>query len=530
MRKSFLSIILILLYTSLTLHPITPDIRSSSDPVSRALDYLRSIQQSNGCIGDYATSSWATMAIAAAGEDPHTWAPNGVSIVDYLKENTHLLDLDKASDIARFILSMTAAGENPYDINGTDYVALLEGHFNNGQIGNTEWLFDDFWGIIALVSAGKDVSSQVIQETISFIKREQNWYSGWGWCCGASSDVDDTAAAIMALIAAGEKASSTRVAMAKIYLKNEQQPNGGFPSWGVTNSASDSWAIGAIVAMGEDPENWKKNGISVIDHLLSLQNADGSFNWTSDDPPWVNKALMTSYAIVALCYKQYPVNGFSVYLRIEGGSRTIWHRRIFVSASFIIDDANQEHLFLKPTALGAVDKASEIGGFSYKVEQTAWGLFLYCIAGEEASGDKGWLYRVDYQMPWIGADNFVLNETSPPSPPHEEVFWYYAEWDELPLKISVDKTEVSITEKVTVYVAYFDDDTLSWKPAANAEVHSYSVTFYTNSSGYVTFSVGGVQFPIWAEKSGYVKSDEVKVRVIGETPSRVSGGGRNYIK
>lgn len=510
--------------------PRVPNALGDSSYVSKALDYLRSIQQPDGCISNFATSSWATMAIAAAGEDPHAWAPNGTSIVDYIKANINLLDLDSASDIARFILSMTAAGEDPRNINGTDYIALLEAHFNNGQIGSRQWLFDDFWGIIALVSAGKDISSQIVQDTIRFIKWKQNWDGGWGWCEGASSDVDDTAAAIMALIATGEKADSKRIVMAKWYLQSEQQPDGGFPSWGVTNSASDSWAISAIVAMGEDPKNWKKNGISVVEHLLSLQNDDGSFNWTRSDPTWVDKALMTSYAIIALCHKQYPVNGFPIYLRIEGGSRTIWRGKIFISASVIVDDADQEHFFVKPTALGAVDKASEIGGFSYKVKQTAWGLYLYCIAGEEAAGEKGWLYRVDYYMPWIGAEIFLLNETSPPSPPHKEILWYYSEWGVFPLKISVDNIEVSITGKLTVYVSYFNDDTQTWEPAANVEVHSLSYTFYTNSSGYVTFSVGGVQFPIWAEKSGYVRSDKIHVRVVGEMPGKKGGGGRYYVK
>ena len=47
--------------------------KADGTPLEKALDYLRSIQQSDGCISDFATSSWAVMAIAAAGEDPNEW-------------------------------------------------------------------------------------------------------------------------------------------------------------------------------------------------------------------------------------------------------------------------------------------------------------------------------------------------------------------------------------------------------------------------------------------------------------------------
>lgn len=487
--------------------PFSPD-----SSVSNALNYLKSIQQLNGCIENFATSSWATMAIAAAGEDPHTWAQNNDSIVDYLKANTNQLNLSTASDVERFILSMTAAKEAPRDINGTDYVAILKELFNNGQIGDKDWLFDDFWGIAALISAGTAANSTLIQETMQFIKTNQNLDGGWGWAVGAGSDVDDTAAAIMALIAAGEPENSNCVSKALDYLHENQQEDGGFPSWGVTNSASDSWAMGAICAMGQSPADWTKNDTSVVDHLLSLQNPNGSFNWTSSDPEWVNKALMTSYAITALCSKPYPVNGMHIYLRIEGSEKTIWREKVFVVASIIVDDQSQEHYFVDPTVLGALDKAAEVGGFNYKAEQTAYGLFVYSIAGEENAGVKGWLYRVNYYMPWVGADVFVLNETSPPSPPHEELLWYYGEWPDLPLKILVDKTEVFYGENITATVIYFNGTTECWYPLEGAEVHFLGRVYITNSSGCVTITVPWDP-PIRAEKEGFIRSDKIEIKI-----------------
>ncbi|RLF99880.1 MAG: hypothetical protein DRN49_03715, partial [Thaumarchaeota archaeon] len=104
---------------------------SSKDvEIASALEYLRGLQQSDGSIGDFATSAWAVMAIAAAGEDPHSWSSGGASVIDYLKANSHLLNLSKASDVERYILAMTAAKEDPRDIEGVNYVATLEGLFN----------------------------------------------------------------------------------------------------------------------------------------------------------------------------------------------------------------------------------------------------------------------------------------------------------------------------------------------------------------------------------------------------------------
>ena len=178
---------------------------------------------------------------------------------------------------------MTAADEDSRDINGIDYVEILKTHFVNGQMGDEEWLFDDFWGVLALVSTGQDANSTVIHETVEFIKEHQNGNGGWGWAVGVGSDVDDTAAAIMALISAGEDNSTEVIRNTLRYLKKNQQSDGGFPSWGITNSASDSWAIGAICSVGQNPAEWQVNSTSIIDHLLSFQNADGSFNWTKTD-------------------------------------------------------------------------------------------------------------------------------------------------------------------------------------------------------------------------------------------------------
>jgi len=125
--------------------PLNPN-----DPeILRAIGYLSSLQDSNGGVGGFSTSCWATMSIASSGYNPNDWRKNDNSIVDYLINNRNQIDENKVTDIAKFILALTAANENPRDIEGVDYVSMLEGKGENGQYGDDLMYNDDFWAIIA---------------------------------------------------------------------------------------------------------------------------------------------------------------------------------------------------------------------------------------------------------------------------------------------------------------------------------------------------------------------------------------------
>ena len=296
---------------------------ASGTGAAGALDYLRSAQEDNGSIGGFGISAWVVMAIAAAGEDPHSWktAEGNPSIVDYLESNVGEANLSIASDVARMILAIVAAGEDPRRFGGVNFVAELKELYDGTQVGDSALVNDDFSAVLALVSAGVSPGAEIIQNTLSFIKSCQQLDSGWGYDVNASwgTDVDDTAAAIMALIAGGESPDSAAVINGLRYIKSQQGDSGGFLSWGTTNPSTDSWAIGAIVAAGQDPEgaNWTKNNATPVDDLLSFQNAtDGSFpnGYTSDPDPWT-----TSYAIPALLGTPYPVRSEKVRVSSSSG-------------------------------------------------------------------------------------------------------------------------------------------------------------------------------------------------------------------
>ena len=500
----------------------------SDTEVKGALDYLRSAQADNGNIGGFGTSGWVVMALAAAGEDPHSWKTAGgnPSIVDYLESNVGEANLSKASDVERMVLAVVAADENPGNFGGIDFVAALKALYDGTQVGDSALLNDDFSAVLALISAGESPDSEIITALIAFITSNQNGDGGWSWGVGGDSDVDDTASAIMALIAAGESPASAAVTAGLSYIKSQQAASGGFLSWGTTNPSTDSWAIDAIVAAGQDPTgaNWTNNSATPVDDLLGFQNAtDGSFpDWLGNPDPWT-----TSYALPALLGKPYAVRALvlerlPVYVRVEGQNETVWRGEVVVSDSWVTaDNSNVTYHLANATALGALDEASgHEERFPYYATDAWGGLYVSSIAGEEPAGMSGWMYRVDWCSPSVGADQFILNET------HREVLWYYAvDWTDVPLNISVDKTAITAGDVFTATVEEYNDTDSTWTPCPNATVHA-DRDYVSGPDGTAAIRIlNAGSYQVFAGKDGGIRSDKVVVQVSAGSCSGCGGGG-----
>ncbi|MGQ9543862.1 MAG: prenyltransferase/squalene oxidase repeat-containing protein [Candidatus Bathyarchaeia archaeon] len=498
--------------------PLSPN----DTPIVKALNYLRSVQGANGEIGGFGISCWATMAIASAGQKPIEWMKDGKSIVDYLVYNRNQVDDRKTTDIAKFVLAIVAAGGNPRNVNGSDYVRRLEAKYMSGQFGDQSTHNDDFWAIMALISAGADPNSEHIRNTITFIKSRQNSDGGWSWTIGGSSDVDDTAAAILSLIAAGEPKNSPTIINGLNYLKSQLSPNGGFMFQGTANSASDSWAIMALTAAGVDVEgaDWVKNGVSPFDHLLSLQNPDGSFNWAEGQNP---SAWWTAYAVPALLGKKYPIappansTTAQVYIRIEDLSSTIWRGWIDLPASVMVRAYNsgRNYTISGDNVLAVLHEASKLGGFSYRVSDQwypAMGFYVESIGDHSAQGSYGWLFRINYFLPNVSMDKCKVERS-------DNILVYWGTLGVKPIKLEVYPAEVPINQSFTVSVKYLDDDYKRWIPLPQATVH-VNPDFITDSNGAVSVRLSrpGV-YNVYAEKWGvspqdqFVRSDKVQVGV-----------------
>ncbi|MGF7060350.1 Ig-like domain-containing protein [Brassicibacter mesophilus] len=197
-----------------------------------------------------------------------------------------------ASDYVGNIIGLIAAGKNPKDYNGTNYVEVLvksqnkDGKFMIGK-------YDDYattvaFSILALDMAnGKYDVNNAVRALLSYQDRD-----------GSFGGPDETAMSIMALgkhrDISGVDASINN---AIEYLKRSQTSNGGFVAFGKENPYSVSAVIQGLVAVGEDPlsESWIKNENTMLDSLLSFKEDDHFKNvseWGTDIDMSTEQAFM----------------------------------------------------------------------------------------------------------------------------------------------------------------------------------------------------------------------------------------------
>jgi hypothetical protein len=95
-----------------------------------------------------------------------------------------------------------------------------------------------------------------------------------------------------------------------------------------------------------------------------------------------------------------------VHVRVEGKTHTI-----FGAASPVVD--------VKANALDALETASSAGEFYYHLQPTQFGPYVDQIARYAASGQAGWVFKVNGQSPPVGADAVSLKDG-------DTVLWYFA--------------------------------------------------------------------------------------------------------
>lgn len=487
-----------------------------TDPViTNALQYLRKQQTTDGSIGGVAVSAWATMALTAAEQEPHEWG----NLVEYLKNSINTLDKNTATDWERHALAIVACNENPRTFGGKDLVTTIENFYDGTQLGNKATIYDDFFGILALVACGVNPQSTIIQNERTYIHTQQEENGGWG-------DVDSTAAAIMALVAAEEDLKSDSITDAVSFIKTTQASNGGFQSWGTANAASTAWATCALTAIGQDPtdDTWRKNENSPIDFLLSLQRKEGGFNW--DDTHNMNSEWMTSYVIPALLGKPYPIKIYHAdtndenstdttnnvtewtgIIRVEGKNTTLYNGTISCSNSTIaaFNESSgymQDYYIPYPTVLGALDEVSKQEHFSYYViYYPSWDAFYVKTI---ANDSDWWHYWVNYLLPMTDVGHYQLTEND-----HTILFGYLENWFAHALRITVDKRKVNVSEEFHVHVG---NETAA--PVENATVWIGSTSYITDEQGDVTIQMNTAgSFLVYAEKEGYVRTEKIPIHV-----------------
>lgn len=306
---------------------------AQADPIVKGLDYLHARQVSSGGFGtgsiaDPQITPWAIMAISAAAESPQTsrWNKSGKDPIEYLQgldleaaSGNAATQVNRASFYAKVILAYVAAGRA--DLIGSagsksiNLVAKLRSFQDTTTGFFAPWdsyatVSTTVWAVLALKAANQTDAN--LDAAMTWLIGEQNTDGGWGGDPASPSDVDDTAAAIMALRAKiggvdGMASSNPVIQDALAFLRDQQHADAGFPSRQTDSSSyaeSTAWVVQAIVRCGQSPSSWNKGSATPITYLQALQQASGAF---AHRKATVSYPLMTTtQAMIALARKPFP--------------------------------------------------------------------------------------------------------------------------------------------------------------------------------------------------------------------------------
>jgi len=250
-------------------------------------------------------SAWAALGLAAAGRNPLSLSSGGHTVLDSLRAEARTLQ--GAGDLERTILALHACGVSVRSLPGGDPVKrLLRSRERDGSIVHLGNL--TAFEVLALRAAGYSKNSEAIRSAAIWLTHQQDGDGGFGFATrGGGSDVDDTAAVLQALSAAGLRGQRV-LARGVAFLVRAQNPDGGYPQerGGSSNAQSTAWAIQGLIAAGRNVQGVRRNGSRTPDEYLeSLIEGNGSVRYSrtgEQTPVWV-----TAQALTALAGKPLPI-------------------------------------------------------------------------------------------------------------------------------------------------------------------------------------------------------------------------------
>lgn len=275
------------------------------------LSFLEGAQKGDGGFGaepgvrsSELYSSWAALGMAAAGRDPALLEKGGRSVVDAIRAQAGTLQ--GAGDLERTIIALRACGASTRLPGAGNLLARLLRY--RSPDGSFEHLVNiTSFAVLALRASGRSAGDPLVRAAAGWLTAQQAANGGFGYAGrGGASDVDDTAAAVQAIAAAGGSRSPL-VAHAIDFLLAARNRDGGFPQQAgqESNAQSSAWAIQALVAAHRDPAAVAGRRRSPLAYLQSLIRPDGSVRYSRSilqTPVWV-----TAQALTALARRPLPI-------------------------------------------------------------------------------------------------------------------------------------------------------------------------------------------------------------------------------
>jgi hypothetical protein len=282
---------------------------------SNGLEWLQSRQSAeNGSYGGDVGSSVETMlAIGANDLDADQWrtSPISPSLFDYLQTGDSVASYaaTNAGRAGKLAVALAGVGQDPQSFNGLNLVISLTNYYSATTGAFDEADINQAWAMLGWRAASQTVPISATH----YLVAKATATGGWEWVPGWGSDTNSTALAIQALVAGGECITSPNIANGLVYLKSAQNDDGGFTydpqsAWGTdSDTNSTAWVVQTLLALGEDPTStkWMVNSSTPISYLLSMQLADGSFEWQTG---FGSNLLATQQVIPALLGRPFPLN------------------------------------------------------------------------------------------------------------------------------------------------------------------------------------------------------------------------------
>ena len=286
----------------------SPDLSDRRRATDKALRWLADRQNADGGFGDTISDPQTTcqviLAFASAYEEPGTVTEGTKSPLDYLATQV-VTQTNSAEGTALLILAVVAGNEDPRDFGSTDLIAALKGY--RQDTGQYYKISSDGIPAQALAIMALRVSKETVPpNAVTWLENQQDDVDdGWGPLPQETSDTENTALSIQALIAAGESPPSQPVSDAILYLQDRQTDDAGFANSALASDsdpASTSQAIQALLSAGENLlSNESRRCLRTpFDALLDDQAGEGSFE---------NDVGITAAAVPGLMGRSMPLPG-----------------------------------------------------------------------------------------------------------------------------------------------------------------------------------------------------------------------------
>ena len=193
--------------------------------------------------------------------------------LDIHKKYNHSLDENAdVNQYAHHITGLLAAGKDPRDTDGKDYVQILTGlQQQDGKFLKNEadpfFVTYQSFAVLALDLAGADYNKEKAIQCILDAQNPDGSFGDWG--------TDGTAMTLFALANHRSKTNvESAIDKALINIKDQQAETGGFTSFGSESAETTAMVMKALIALGINPlsDEWlSSTGKNMLDALLSYK-------------------------------------------------------------------------------------------------------------------------------------------------------------------------------------------------------------------------------------------------------------------